>query len=107
MIRLLPDVLMLSVRPWFRGVTTTVKLFWSLREPLSVTLTVIRFVLGACPAVGIQVNRPVLASMLAPTGAPGPSENISVLAGRSGSVAVTATLSALPSLTAWFAIGAS
>src|SRR5262245_49658050 len=100
MIRLLPDVLMLSVRPWFRGATTTVKFFWSLREPLSATLTLIRFVLGACPAVGVQVNTPVLGSMLVPAGAPGPSENVSVLAGRSESVAVTATLNAFPSLTA-------
>ena len=39
--------------------------------PLSVTITEIVLVLGACAAVGVQVNTPPVV-MLAPVGAPRP-----------------------------------
>ena len=40
-------------------------------EPLSVTRTVTRFVLGPCALVGVQEKTPVDGLMLAPVGAPG------------------------------------
>src|SRR5437867_331493 len=51
--------------------TITVKLLLSLRggEPLSVTWTVIRLVLGPCASAGVQVNTPLLGSRLTPAGA--------------------------------------
>jgi hypothetical protein len=45
------------------------------------------YVPGPCASVGIQVNTPVVPSMDAPAGA-STSENVSVFAGRSASVAV-------------------
>ena len=49
----------------------------------------------------------MLASSAAPTGAPGRSENVSVLAGRSASVALAVNWISAFSLTLWSAIGAS
>src|SRR5439155_1312308 len=69
----------------------------------SVTRTVIRFVLGPCASVGLQVNRPLVALMLAPAGAPGSRLKVRVLAGRSGSVAVFVTTNVLSSSIIWSA----
>src|ERR1044072_8401260 len=55
--------------------------------PLSVTLTVNVYSPGPCASAGVQVKTPVLTSMLAPVGGV-TSENASVCAGRSASVAV-------------------
>src|SRR3989442_15189366 len=87
----------------FTSVTTTVKLRASLEggEPSSVTRTVIRFVLGPCASVGVQVNRPFVELMLAPSGAPGSKLNVRLLAGRSGSVAVFVTKNGLGGKSVW------
>src|SRR5438045_8845300 len=68
----------------FTSRTTTVKLLVALRggAPLSVTFTVIRFVLGPCASVGVQVSTPVLASRRTPVGAE-TRPKLSVWAGRS------------------------
>ena len=52
--------------------TTTVNVLASFKagEPLSVTRTVMEFVLGACCAVGVQVNAPEEELIEAPEGAP-------------------------------------
>ena len=83
----------------FTSFTTTVKLFVSLKlgTPLSVTRTVIVLVPGPCVSLGVQLNTPLLALMLAPDGGL-IKLNVSVLAGRSASVAVTVSVSRLPSL---------
>jgi hypothetical protein len=91
----------------FASFTVTVKLLVSLRlgEPLSVTRTVIVFVLGPCDSLGVQLNTPLLALMLAPDG--GLTKlNASVLAGTSASLAVAVSVSVLPSLIVWLAIAA-
>src|SRR5438046_7587220 len=82
----------------FTSVTTTVKLRESLEggEPSSVTRTVIKFVLGPCASVGVQVNRPLVALMLAPAGAPG--SKLNVRRSPSGSVAVAVKLNKVCSL---------
>ena len=56
----------------FTSFTTTVKLFAALKlgDPLSLTRTLIVFVLGPCVSLGVQVNIPVAGLMLAPAGAP-------------------------------------
>src|SRR4029453_11438531 len=71
----------------FTSLTVTVKLLVSLKlgEPLSVTRTLITFVLGPCASVGVQVNMPVTGLMAAPAGGE-IRVKVSVLAGRSGSV---------------------
>ena len=83
----------------FTSFTTTVKLFVSLKlgTPLSATRTVIVLVPGPCVSLGVQLNPPLLALMLAPGGGL-IKLNVSVLAGRSASVAVTVSVSRLPSL---------
>src|SRR6185369_7648384 len=55
----------------FASFTTTVKLPSSLNggAPLSVTRTVMTLVLGLCASVGVQINRPLLGSSCAPSGA--------------------------------------
>src|SRR5262245_31572491 len=94
-----------SVGAVFTSLTMTVNVRVSLSggEPLSVTRTIRVFVLGPFASVVVQVNRPVLGLMLAPTG--GESRlNVSALGGTSGSLAVMIVLSVLPSLTVWSAI---
>src|SRR5262245_41126532 len=85
-----------------------VKLFVSLRlgEPLSLTRTITLFVLGPCASVGVQVNTPLVALILAPGGAL-TKLNESVLAGLSGSVAEAVSVSVAPSLIVWLPIGAN
>src|ERR1051326_1956241 len=76
----------------FTSVTTTVKLLVSLLggEPLSVTRTVIVFVLGPCASSGVQLIAPLAGLMVSPLG--GETRlNVSVLVGRSGSVAEAET----------------
>src|SRR5262245_8191585 len=68
-------------------------------EPLSVTRTVMVFVLGPCASVGVQVSTPVPGLMLTPEGAPGSRLNVRASAGKSASVATLTTVSVLPSLT--------
>src|SRR5262245_33943714 len=87
MIKLFVERVMRRMSFWTTRVTATEKAVWSLRagEPLSVTRIMIRLVLGACAAVGVQVNRPVLGLMLAPAG-PVTKLNVSVSRGESGSV---------------------
>src|SRR5213076_2586328 len=82
----------------FTSVTMTLKLRASLEggEPLSVTRTVIGFVLGPCASVGVQVNTPVFASRLTPVGAE-TRLKVKVLAGTSGSPARLVTTSVLSS----------
>ena len=57
-------------------------------EPESVTRTFTKFVVEASATSGVQLNRPVAASMLAPRGAPGSRLKDSACAGTSTSVAV-------------------
>src|SRR5207244_2612561 len=66
-------------------------------EPLSLTRTV-RLVEPLGPSSGVQVKTPVPALILAPAGAP-TRLKVSVLAGRSGSVAVAVKVSKWPSST--------
>src|SRR5437773_1523524 len=82
----------------FTSLTTTVKLLVSLNgaTPLSVTRTVTTFVLGPCASLGVQVNTPVLAPMLAPAG-PVTIPYVSALVGTSPSLAVSVSVSVLPS----------
>src|SRR5205814_5938713 len=81
------------------SVTTTVKLLVSLDggAPLSVAFTVIRFVLGPCASVGVQVSTPVLGSTSTPAGAD-TRLKVNVFAGRSVSLAVLVTMSVLSSV---------
>src|SRR5436190_10953 len=82
----------------FTSFTTTVKLRVSLRlgVPLSVTCTLIVFVLGPCASVGVQLNTPLSGLMLAPAG--GLTRlNVSDLVGTSESVAVIVSVNRLPS----------
>src|SRR5262245_1247749 len=101
--------MMASTGAAFDSLTTTVNVFVLLKpgEPLSVTRTVMLFVLGPCVSVGIQVNTPVFWLMLAPVGAPASSEYVNALACTSASVAVTVNDNVAPSLTVWFATAAS
>src|SRR5207245_1938529 len=84
----------------FTSVTITVKLLVTLKAgtPLSVTLTLTRFVLGPCASPGVQLITPLLPLMLMPRGAL-TSANVKVLAGMSASVALALTLSLLSSPT--------
>src|SRR5439155_877971 len=66
----------------------------------SVTLIAIRFVLGPWASVGVQVNKPLLESRLTPAGAD-TRLKVSVLAGRSASVAELVSTSVLSSLIVW------
>src|SRR5881396_1786772 len=86
----------------FTSLTTTVKLLVALSAgvPLSVTLTVIVFVLGPWVSVGVHVSTPVVGLTLTPDG-PLTNAKVSVLAGRSPSLAVFVTTSALNSLIVW------
>src|SRR5436309_1579308 len=88
----------------FACVTTTVKLLLSLNAgvPLSLTFTVIRFVLGPWPFVGVHVSTPVVGLRLTPAG-PDTRLNVSVLSGTSVSVAVFVTTSVLNSAIVWSA----
>src|SRR5213596_2213144 len=86
----------------FTSMTSTVKLLVALSAgvPLSVTLTVIVFVLGPWVSVGVQVSTPVVGLRAMPDG-PLTSAKVNVLAGRSVSLAVIVTTSALSSLIVW------
>src|SRR5438876_3827231 len=72
--------------------------------PLSVTRTVT----GNVPlAVGVQLKAPVEPLIVAPDGAPASSENVSVFAGMSPSVAVAVKVTGVPTEPVLFPIGAS
>src|SRR2546427_120313 len=72
--------------------------------PLSVTRTVT----GKVPlADGVQLNAPEEAPIVAPAGAPGSSEKVSVFAGMSESVAVAVNVTGCPTVPDLFPIGAS
>src|SRR5207244_7784403 len=88
----------------FTSRTTTVKLLVALRggAPLSVTRAVVRVGLGVCASVRVQFSTPVLASRRTPVGAE-TRPKLSVLAGRSASLAVLVTTRALSSLIVWSA----
>src|SRR6476646_6988719 len=98
-----------SLITWFAGTvrtgavlisfTVTVNDFVSLRfgEPLSVTLTVMEFVLGPCVSVGVHEIAPVFGLIVIPVG--GETRlKVSVLVGTSESVAEAATFSVASSL---------
>src|SRR5262245_9666997 len=71
--------------------------FWSVAVP-SETWTLNEYTPSVMSSGGVHVNTPVDALMAAPAGAPS-SENVSVLAGMSGSVAVAVNVSRLASWT--------
>src|SRR2546422_1169191 len=71
--------------------------------PLSVTTTLMAFVLGPCASVGVQEKTPPLL-MLAPGGTLPAKLKVSVWLGRSESVAVTVKGNSVPSSTVWLAI---
>src|SRR5580765_3926228 len=85
----------------FTSVTITWKLLVALRlgVPLSKTRTVTVLVLGPCASVGVQAMAPA-AETVRPVG-PVTKAKLSVLAGRSESVAVALTLSAVCSAMVW------
>src|SRR5438552_1934537 len=68
----------------------------------SVPLTVVQLCLLPCASVGVQVSTPLVASRRTPAGAE-TRPKLSVLAGRSASLAVLVTTSALSSSIVWFA----
>src|SRR2546425_13242554 len=72
-----------------------------LGEPLSETRTVTVFVLGPCASVGVQAMAPP-EETARPVG-PDTSAKVSVLAGRSESVAVAFTLNRVCSAVVWVA----
>src|SRR5262249_11107721 len=72
-------------------------LFWSVAEP-SETWTVNENTPTVMSSAGVQANTPVDAPMPGPAGA-GSNEKVSVLAGRSGSVAVAVNVNRLASST--------
>ena len=87
------------------SLTVTVISSSSLREPsLATTLSV--KLPGPCASVGVHVNTPVVALMLAPVGA-STRLYVSVFAGRSASVADAVNVNSLPSFTALSLIVAS
>src|SRR5439155_1592791 len=83
----------------FISLTMTLKLPVSLSGgvPLSVTLTVIINAPGPWASVGVQLSTPVCESRVTPVGAD-TRLKVSVLGGRSGSVALFVTTSVLSSL---------
>src|SRR6266480_852177 len=87
----------------FTSFTTTVKLLVALRlgVPSSKTRTVTTLVLGPCASLGIQAIAP-FAATVRPAG-PDTSAKVSVLAGRSASVAVALTFNVVSSLIVWLA----
>ena len=70
-----------------------------LGEPSSVTVTVTEKTPGPWDSLGVQLNRPVNGSMLAPLGAPGSKLKVNTLAGTSLSLAVAVNDNGLPSST--------
>src|SRR2546427_12112913 len=63
--------------------------------PLSVTRTVTGL-LPTWPAVGVQLNAPVVPLIVAPAGAPASNEKVRVFAGMSESVAVAVNVTGVP-----------
>src|SRR5439155_27184474 len=90
----------------FTSLTVTRNVLASLRlgEPLSVTRTFTGYVPGPCASLGRQVSSPVLGLMPTPCG-PETRVEVSVLAGRSGSVAVTGSIKVSSSLRVGLAVG--
>src|SRR5262245_46719976 len=91
----------------FISLTTTVKVSVPLKggAPLSVTCTVIVFVLGPSDSLGVQVNNPVAGLIAAPAG--GLTRlYVSVSAAPFASAAVIANVKVVPSFTVWFGIAA-
>src|SRR5207247_11004357 len=90
-----------GVMPLMRGgpTTNTVKLRAALNggAPLSVTRRVMALVLGDCGALGVQVNKPLAAPIIAPDGMLPCKLNESVCA--SGSLADAVKLNVWPSVT--------
>ncbi len=99
---LLPGLVTVGVA--FTSFTVTVITSKSLS--VGVPLSVARIVMGSVPgpwaSVGVQEKAPVEALIAAPAGNPASRENVSVLAGRSGSAAVAVNASASSSLTVLF-----
>src|SRR5205807_2502790 len=90
----------------FDSRTTIVKIFWSLNggTPLSVTLTVMVFVLGPCASLGVPEQMPLADLMVAPERGLTKLKP-SVFAGRS--VALAVKVSGANSLTVLLPMGAS
>src|SRR5207248_820819 len=88
----------------FTSRTRTAKVLVALSggAPLSVTRTVIRLVLGPCASVRVQLGNPAL-SLRSALARSATRPKLSVLAGRSASLAVLVTTSALSSSIVWFA----
>ena len=88
------------------GVTVMVMVSLSLRfgVPSSVTSMVTLYVPGPCASVGVQVNRPVAGSMLAPAGTPAPRLNVR-LSAVSRSAAVTVKRNSCPTWPVLLPIG--
>src|SRR5262249_42287469 len=82
----------------------TVKLLVALNggEPLSVTFSTIRFVLGPWLSAGVHVKMPVVAPRFTPAGAE-TKPKVSVFAGKSASLATFVTTRVLSSFMVWFA----
>src|SRR2546429_339621 len=84
-----------------RTTTRSKRVEKSAGEPSSVTRTLMLFV-PTFAAVGIQLNKPVAGSMVAPAGAPDSSVNVMVWAGKSESLAVAVKLSSVSAETVQF-----
>ena len=89
-------------------VTNTVKLCVALKlgEPLSVTMTLIGFVLGLCAMVGRQLKMPLLALTDEPDGFPC-KLNVNVCAGMLVSLALLVKLIVVPAMTVRLVMAAS
>src|SRR5437899_8032697 len=85
----------------FSSLTTTKIVSDALRvgEPLSVTRTVMEFVLGPCASVGVHVKTPVDGLMAAPGGTPASKLKVRDCVGISGSEADAVNVSSVPSFT--------
>src|SRR6266404_9736534 len=102
------------VMDWMTGRETTLTLNVVLSPsggaPLSVTCTVIGLMVFTKESSGVQVNTPVAGPMLAPAGALVPRLKLSVLVGRSLSLAELVTTSVAPAWivrsATWASIGA-
>src|SRR2546428_835534 len=82
----------------FTSLTITWNVLVTLKAgtPLSVTLTLTAFVLGPCASVGVQLIAPLAGLMVMPAGEL-TSAKVKLLAGRSASVALALTCSAVRS----------
>ena len=92
---------------WFTSLITTVKVWVALRlgVPLSLTVTVMRLVLGPWSSVGVQMRWLLVVSMLMPEGKGEIKAKVNTCGGRSGSVATRGISRVVSSFVFWSGMG--